>query len=115
MKKEIKTNNEGKIIITEDGLFYSNFDRFRFPLFLLPGSDCYSENLVQLRDTYGLAVGEQQPDSAGQTHENTIGVYIKDYKKYLSDLDALYKKPNMDDEEIIEDIKQKEEGVARLR
>ncbi len=87
-----KENRESKRIITDQGLFYSNFDKFRFNLFLMPDSEYYSEHLVMLRDTYGIAIGEQQPDANGESHENTIGVYIVDYPRYLSDLDDKYKK-----------------------
>ena len=84
----MEENKKQKIIITEKGLFYSNFDRFKFNLFLMPDSEYYSERLAKIREDYGIAIGEQQPDSAGETHENTIGVYIVDYKRYLSELNA---------------------------
>lgn len=102
----MEVNEEKKRIITEAGLFYSNFDRFKFNLFLMPDSDCYSENLVRLRDEYGIVVGEQQPDSAGQTHENTIGVYIVDYPRYLRDLEAGYKTLNEEEQELPDQVEQ---------
>ncbi len=89
--------SQQKRIITEQGLFYSNFDKFKFNLFLLPDSDYYSENLVKLRDEYGLVIGEQQPDATGQMHENTIGIYIKDYSRYLSDKEKQSEKYDTED------------------
>ena len=72
--------------ITEDGLFYSNFDRKKFPLFLMPESENYSEYLVWIKDNYGIKIGRPQLDSAGSVTRNTIGIYIVDYERYLSDI-----------------------------
>lgn len=100
MEKESK---EAKRIITDRGLFYSNFDRFKFNLFLMPDSEYYSEHLVMLRDTYGIVIGEQQPDAEGNIHENTIGVYIEDYPRYLSDLDDKCRKTYTSDGSLSQD------------
>lgn len=81
---------ESRRIITEDGLFYGNFKESKFNLFLMPDSEYYSEELVRIRDTYGIVIGEQQPDSDGQTYESLIGVYIEDYPRYIRDKDAKY-------------------------
>lgn len=75
-----------KRIITEQGMFYSNFDRFLLPLFFLKDSEYYSESLVAIRDKYGVAIGAQQPDKAGKRHENTVGLYIVNFQEYLDDL-----------------------------
>lgn len=77
------TNNN---IITKDGLFYSNFDRFELPSYLISSSKNYSENLIFLRNKYGIKIGQAQPDNTGHIIENTIGVYIVDYNSYLSDI-----------------------------
>lgn len=81
-----------KHIITEKGMFYSNFDRLKLPLFFLEDSDYYSKDLVAIRDKYGVAMGIQQPDSAGNTHENTVGLYIINYQEYLDDLNPSQEK-----------------------
>lgn len=102
MNEIMNNTNEkehNKRIITEEGLFYSNFDRLKLPLSLIEGSASYSENLVRIRDTYGLKVGEQQPDASGMIHENTVGVYIVDYQRYLMDLGVI-KDNNNDDIEL---------------
>lgn len=78
-----------KNIITEEGLFYSNFsDRFQLGLATIDGSNNYSEYLVWLRDNYGIKVGKPQPQSNGQIPMDgrTVGIYIVDYQKYLSDI-----------------------------
>lgn len=99
MNEIMNNTNEkehNKRIITEEGLFYSNFDRLKLPLSLIEGSKSYSENLVRIRDTYGLKVGEQQPDASGMIHENTVGVYIVDYQRYLMDLGVINDNNNDD-------------------
>lgn len=86
-EKSINLNEQKKFIITEEGLFYSNFsDHFIATLFTMEGSDHYSEYLVWLRENYGITVGQPQPDSAGNTAENSVGIYIVNYRKYLSDM-----------------------------
>lgn len=83
------------IIITEDGLFYTNFsDRFQAALATIEGSDFYSEYLVWLRENYGIKVGNPQPDSNGKMPEDSrvCGIYIVNYQKYLSDLNDTIKK-----------------------
>lgn len=86
-----------KRIITEQGMFYSNFDRLMLPSFFLEDSSHYSKHLVAIRDKYGVVVGIQQPDSKGKTHDNTVGLYIVNYQDYLNDL-------NHNKDEGLEDI-----------
>ena len=86
-EKSINLNNQEKSIITEEGLFYSNFsDSFKAALATIEGSPSYSEHLVWLSENYGIKVGQPQPDTAGNIAENSIGIYIVDYPKYLSDM-----------------------------
>lgn len=87
MGKEL--NIEKNNIITEDGLFYTNFsDRFRAGLATIEGSDSYSEYLAWIKENYGIKVGNPQPDSNGKISEDSrvCGIYIINYQKYLSDL-----------------------------
>lgn len=87
LNKEYNELDTKESIITEDGLFYSNFsDRFRLVLATIEASDKYSEYLVWLRDTYGIKIGKPY-HSNGTISENDreIGVYIVDYQRYLSD------------------------------
>lgn len=75
-------------IITEEGLFYSNFsDRFRAGLATIEASNYYSEHLVWLRDNYGIRVGKPHPYPNGEMPKDSrvVGVYIVDYPKYLKD------------------------------
>ncbi|MDE6292729.1 MAG: hypothetical protein K2L98_03520 [Bacilli bacterium] len=111
----MEESRETKRIITEKGLFYSNFDKIKFNLALMPDSEYYSRYLVRLRDEYGIAIGEQQPDSNGETHENTIGVYIVDYQGYLRELNAKRIIIREEDFAIPEDTKESNTNVARLR
>ncbi len=116
--REEDMNNE-KFIINEDGLFYSNFDRLALPLYLIEGSESYSENLVKLRDIYGIKIGEQQPTN-GEMIDGLIGVYIVNYQKYLSDLREKQKadsnKASSNDQkiqEILDTIDQRIEGLGQ--
>lgn len=111
----MEESKETKIIITEIGLFYSNFDKDNFDLCLSPESECYSRNLARLRDDYGIAIGEQQVDSTGETSENTIGVYIVDYQRYLSELNAKRIIIREEDFASPEEAEETDKKVARLK
>lgn len=94
-----KYTEDGRII-TDDGLFYSNYDK---ELFMTPGdpdgkydpdrtllfSLCpwnFSQELLKIREKYGVKVGKPQPWSNGVISDKQVGVYIVDYKKYLKDI-----------------------------
>lgn len=49
---------------------------------------CSDKYLIWLKENYGLNIVKPQPYTNGAMPEDScvIGVYIKDYKKYLSDL-----------------------------
>lgn len=90
-KNKIQDNQkklEKKRIITEDGLFYTNYsDRFKLASATVEGTEYYSEYLVWLREKYGIKVGKPQPYANGEMSEdsNACGVYIVDYQRYLAD------------------------------
>jgi len=85
-------SNEGqqqKYIITEDGLFYTNYsDRFKAGLATIPESENYSEYLVYLRENYGIKIGKPQYNSNVDIPKNdmSVGVYIVDCSRYLKDI-----------------------------
>lgn len=80
-------NDFKKRIITADGLFYCNYFVFNYVLATIQKSDNYSEYLIRLRDNYGIKVREPHYSNAEMpTDSRTIGVYIVNYKKYLSDI-----------------------------
>lgn len=81
---KIKEERE-KYIITEDGLFYANFsDYFKVELATNPESGYYSENLVWLKERYGIRIGKPQA-SRENFEKNGVGVYIINCKDYLRD------------------------------
>lgn len=75
---------KSETIITTDGLFYSNFGSITS----FESSSRSDKYLIWLKENYGLNIGKAQPYINGAMPEDShvIGVYIKDYKKYLSDL-----------------------------
>ncbi len=93
-------NKNNKYIITEDGLFYSNYDKKLFttigdtnaiidPDRVLLFSLCpdkFSKELLRIKELYGVKIGKPQPMSNGVINDNQVGVYIVDYKRYLNDL-----------------------------
>lgn len=83
---DIISQNE-KSIITDEGLFYKNYsDRFKAGLAVTKGSDTYDEHLVWLKENYRIKVGKPQPKQLEELSEESIGIYIVDYVKYLSDM-----------------------------
>lgn len=87
-------------IITEDGLFYSNYDKQSFTTIGDPDGiydfdrtllfslvpEKFPASILYLRKTYGLKVGKPQPWSNGVVSDNQIGLYIIDYERYLNDM-----------------------------
>ncbi len=103
-ENENLVTKDGKRIITEDGLFYSNYDKETFTTIGDPEGkydpdrvllfslrpEKFSEDLLYLRETYGIKIGKPQPWSNGVVSDNQVGVYIVDYKRYLSDMQEKY-------------------------
>lgn len=68
-------------IVEGYGYFYSNYD----------SRDPNLPNLIEnseLAENYGIVIGPQQADQLGNKHNNTVGIYIEDYERYVSDLAA---------------------------
>lgn len=119
---EIKIKENNKIIITEDGLFYSNFsDRFKADLATIEGSDFYSEYLVWLKENYGIKVGEPQLYTNGKMPEDSrvCGIYIVDFKRYLADKEIkgkiIIKDEGLDSEQVIIDEEHRAQNINDFR
>lgn len=94
------TDREITRIITEDCLFYSNYDKQLFTTIDDPDGiydsdktlwfslvlEKFPVSIVYLRKTYRLKVGKPQPWSNGVVSDNQIGLYIVDYERYLNDI-----------------------------
>lgn len=88
LRKKWKFMENDNYIITEDGLFYSNFsDWFELGLSTIPESENFNATLVWLRENYGIKIGKAQPYPNGTvpTDSRVCGVYIVNYQKFLSD------------------------------
>lgn len=78
-------------IVTDDGLFYSNFgDYSRVQAATISGTSTYSRHLVWLKENYGIKVGKPQKYPGMREDTKLVGVYIVDYEKYLKDLESKY-------------------------
>ena len=73
-------------IITEDGLFYSNFsDRFQVALRFVQGAKTYSSHLVNLKNQYGIKISKPYNPDNTKMSSTAVGVYIVNFEKYLQD------------------------------
>lgn len=78
-------------IITEDGLFYANFNSMDYTLALLEGSPKYSPELIYIKDNYGLKRGAvQEPFEDSNLYR--FGLYIVNWEAYLKDVNNNVKK-----------------------
>lgn len=78
-----------KMVITKDGLFYSNYDKSKFTAFgvldelLAPDRNVlfalcpylFPRSILYIREKYGLKISEPQLYGSGIISDNAVGLY----------------------------------------